>query len=466
MWFRKDQEKEEKEENRSVITPKTKDARLRAVMSRVFQNTNPKDVATQDNVGVGVLNGTVPLGILEWFSNQSFIGYQACMIMSQHWLVSAACEMPVSDAIRKGWMISGNDGNDVDIKTITALKKCDKEFKKTLKEFGTFGRVYGYRIAIFLIEGFTESDYKAPFNIDGLKAGEFEGIVQPDPQFVTPIIESNDPASIGFYEPEFYQVNGIKYHKSHCVIYKHCDTIGQQLKPVYQYGSVPLPQQLYEQVYQADLGAGEANKLLMTKRLWVQNMSLEEALLNQTETERRLKFITDMRDNYGMQTIDSDDTISQFETALSEVTNVIAQQYQFVAAIARIPVNKLMQTQLQGFAASGEAESETYRETLETISDKLKPLVEKFTLYNIKNLGLEPFDFDVVFNPQDSLTEEQLATINTNKAAADNGYLEHGVVDAQEVRNRLMNDENSGYSGLSEILEDELDYSDDDDEAD
>ena len=444
---------------------------IRNALAKVFQGKEPKTLATQDAAPVFGNNGisqTVPADLLDWYSNQSFIGFTSCMIMAQHWLVSAACEMPVSDAMRKGWKVSGNDGNEISVNVLSGLKKVDKciGIKDIAKNFATFGRVYGFRVAIFMVDGFTSEDYEAPFNPDGLKPNSYLGINCPDPYYVTPIIENHDPGSLGYLEPEYWQVSGIKYHKSHCVVYRHCDTIGQLLKPVYLYGSASLPQQIYEQVYQAGLAAGEGNKLLMTKRLWVQNSDISAMIANQQEAESQLSYITQMRNNYGVQLIDSDDAIMQLETALSEVTNTISQQYQFVAAVARIPVNKLMQTQLSGFAASGEAEEAVYHESLESLQEKILPLLEKHTLYSIKSMGVDDFEYDIVFNALDCLTEVEQAQVNMTKAQTEQILIASGIIDAGEARARLIADPDSGYAGLEEQITEPVNYDDDNETED
>ena len=457
---------EQVEHDPTILTKPDRADAIRNALAMTFQGHEPKQTATMDAAPVFGNQGisqTVPEQLLNWYASQSFIGFTSCMIMAQHWLISAACEMPVSDALRKGWKISGNDGNAVPVEILAWLKKIDKrvKIKDVAKNFGTFGRVYGYRVAIFLIEGYTAEDYAAPFNPDGIKPNSYIGISQPDPYYVVPVITNYDAASIDYLEPEFYQVGGIKYHKTHCVVFRHCDTIGQLLKPVYLYGSASLPQQIYEQVYQAGLAAGEGNKLLMTKRLWVQNTDISAMIANQYEAQQQLEYITQQRSNFGVQLIDSDDSVQQLETALSEVTNTIAQQYQFVAAVARIPVNKLMQTQLSGFAASGEAEEAVYHESLETLQDKILPLIEKHTLYSIKSMGIDEFEYDVVFNPLDCLTEVEQATVNQTRAATAQILITVGAIDAAEERARLIADPDSGYAGLDEVIADTANYDDD-----
>lgn len=427
----------------------------------MFFNKKKKDkevIATKDAGAVAFVNqfGNDDT-VIDWFSNQPFIGWQSCQSIASHWLVSAACEIPVMDATRNGWDVTSNLGKKLNYSDMRKLKKSDKRIniKEKIKEFGVFGRVFGIRVAIFLIDGYDALDYEAPFNPDGLKKGCYKGILMPDPQFVVPLVTSNDPADINYYEPEYWQVSGIKYHKSHCVIYRHNNTLGQSLRPSYLYGSIPLPQQIYEQVQQAMIALSEGTKLLMTKRLWVQNGDIAAMIADQHETESRLKYITENRDNHGVQLIDMDDSISQFETALAGVADTIDQQLQVVAAIARIPVNKLMQSQLKGFASTGESEDRVYTETLESLHDKLLPLIEKHVLYSAISEGVADTELDVSFSPLRTSSDLDRAEINKALAEINRAYLEMGVVDSQEIRDKIIVDLNSGYSGLSQGLPDD-----------
>ena len=75
-------------------------------------------IATQDYQSFGGYNGLtvgdgIPSSLLSWYGAQSFIGFQICLIFSQHWLINAACEIPGQDALRKGHEISDDSGVDI-----------------------------------------------------------------------------------------------------------------------------------------------------------------------------------------------------------------------------------------------------------------------------------------------------------------------------------------------------------------
>ncbi|MFA6213396.1 MAG: DUF1073 domain-containing protein [Candidatus Obscuribacterales bacterium] len=483
MWpFRKPQEPKTAPApvviDTSEFTPAPKIDRkelLKDVIKRNF-GTQPSGgpVATMDyaaqNFGTGLTFGqTIPDTMVEWYGNQSFIGFQACMILAQNWLINAACEIPVDDALRKGHEIHSDDGADLDAATLSKLNAFNKDIDlmERMTNFGKFARVFGYRIAIFKIESDDPDYYENPFNPDGITKDSYKGISMPDPYYVTPQLSSNgfDPADPNFYEPEYWMVQGKKYHKSHVILFRHC-TVPTLMKPVYMYGGISLVQQIYEKCYSAEQAGNEANRLLMTKRLMVRKGDVQAALLDQQNFEDKMNFFQSVRDNYGEQVIDTTEDLLQLETALAEVTNVIAQKYEHVAAVARMPANKLMQTQLQGFAASGEAEEAIYNGMLETLQEKcFTKFLERHYTCAIRSLGLAKFEFAVAWPPIDTITEAEQATINQTKAQTDQIHATVGALTGENINERLSKDKNSGYQG-AKYDPPEIDYSNDNDPAD
>jgi uncharacterized protein len=428
------------------------------------------DYSGQIGFGGGLnFSQSIPDSLMSWYGNQSFIGFQACMLMSQHWLISAACEIPVVDALRKGHEVVRNDGEKIDVKVLSQLNKANKDIKLTekLTNFGKFARVFGYRIAIFKVESNDPLYYENPFNPDGVTKNSYKGIALPDPYYVSPQLSTNgfDPADPDFYEPEYWLIQGKKYHKSHLIIFRHC-TVPMLMRPTYLYGGISLIQQIYEKVYSAEQAANEANRLLMTKRLMVRQGDISSALMDQVAFEEKMLWAQQVRDNFGEQIIDTGEDIRQLETALSEVTNVIAQKYEHVAAVARMPANKLMQSQLQGFGSIGDAEEAIYNGMLETMQEQcFTEFLERHYLISIRSLGIAPFEFEIKWPAIDTLTELEQAQINQIKAATDQVNLQSGAITGEDINSRLATDPDSGYDGIKYEAP-EVDYSGDNEEAD
>ena len=440
---------------------------LRTALDNNFMDNAPQKngrISTMDYSGTGysglAFGGTVPDALVEWYGNQNFIGFQTCMLFSQHWLINAACEIPVLDALRKGYDIKSNDGEDVDRDILEQIAEFDKTIKlnQRLINFGKFARVFGYRIAIFKIESDDPDYYSNPFNPDGITKDSYTGIALPDPYYITPELSGNfDPSDPDFYEPEYWVIQGKRYHKSHVVIFRHCE-VASLLKPTYLYGGISLVQQIYEKCYSAEQASNEANRLLMTKRLMVRKGDVGSALLDQAGFEDKMNFFRDTRDNYGEQIIDTTEDLLQLETALAEVTNVISQKYEQVAAVARMPSNKLMQTQLQGFASSGEPEEAIYNGMLETLQENcFTEFLERHYMCALRSIGIAPFKFTIHWPPIDTITELEQAQINLAKAQSDTAYVQMGALSSgDDVRDKLANEPDSGYKGIKAKAPEEL----------
>lgn len=421
--------------------------------------------------GVGMMFGqTIPDSMLDWYGNQSFIGFQACMIMAQHWLINAACEVPIIDALRKGHEFVSADGEMIDIKLLAQHKKFNKKLKLNQKItwFGKKARVFGIAIAVFKVGSTDPLYYENPFNPDGITKNSYTGIALPDPYYCTPQMDMDgyDPASSDFYDPEYWIISGKKYHKSHLVIFRHGGDLPSQLRPAYQWAGVSLVQQIYEAVYSAVQASNESNRLLMTKRLMVRKGDVGAAILDQVEFEEKMTFFQQVRDNYGEQIIDTTEDLLQLETALAEVTSVIAQKFELVAAIARIPTNKLLMVALQGFASSGEGEEAIYNGALETIQEQcLTEFLERHYELSIRSMGNASFDFEIKWPPIDTITEKEQAEINQLKATTDQSNLMSGAITGEDINKRLSADPNSGYDGIK-YAEPDVDYLSDDDPTD
>ena len=63
--------------------------------------------------------GANPL-LMEWYVRQGFIGYQNCAIIAQHWLVDRCCTLPAKDAVRNGYFITQNGGEEFRSRSITS----------------------------------------------------------------------------------------------------------------------------------------------------------------------------------------------------------------------------------------------------------------------------------------------------------------------------------------------------------
>lgn len=458
---------------------------LENTMARVFGGSlkpyeaakklaNPEYTVAMDSCeGVSSLKAQYQYGYpipetqVMWYASQSFIGYQLCAMIAQHWLVSKACLMPAKDATRNGYEITVNDGTEVSPDILDAMRKADVAYNinKNLIQFVQMGRVFGIRVAMFVVDSDDKEYYSKPFNPDGVTPGSYKGISQIDPYWITPQLDNEaagNPAAINFYEPTWWNINGKLVHRTHLVIFR-TEEVPDVLKPMYIYGGIPIPQKVYERVYGADRTANEAPMLALTKRMDVMKTDAAAALANEGDFTKRMQQWTFNRDNYGIKIIDREDDMLQFDLSLADLDAVIMTQYQLVAAAANVPATKLLGTQPKGFNSTGEYEEANYHEELESIqTHDLTPLLDRHHLLLMRSdiaphFNIEPFATTVTWNPLDAMTAKEQAELNKLKADTGQVLMSTGAIDGMDERSRVINDPESGYAGMVDEETGELD---------
>lgn len=406
----------------------------------------PSDGGAMGSAELFALN---PL-LLNWYTSQGFIGYQACAIIAQHWLVDKACSQSGEDACRNGWEIK-SEGEELSSDALKNIREHDVKLKikDNLTEFNRFRNIFGIRVAIFVVESDDPKYYEKPFNIDGVTKGSYKGISQIDPYWMTPQLtgaSSSQPGNMHFYEPDFWIIDGKKYHRTHLVIGR-----GPQpadiLKPTYIFGGIPLTQRIYERVYAAERTANEAPLLAMSKRTTAIHVDLEKAIANEGKFVEKIKFWTRFRDNYAVKVLGTEETMDQFDTNLSDFDSLIMNQYQLVAAIAKTPSTKLLGTSPKGFNATGEFESVSYHEELESIQEHVyDPMLERHYMLTARSMGLGDIKLTASWNSVDSVSSKGRAELNKIKAEIDQIQLANGAIAPDDVANRLREDRHSGYN--------------------
>jgi phage-related protein (TIGR01555 family) len=414
---------------------------------------NDPSVAAGGFAGMGGAYAIPPV-LQEWFLRQSFIGYQACAILAQHWLVDKACSMPAQDAIRNGWEVDAVKG-ELDEDQLDILKTADKLMgvKQHAMEFVRNTNVFGIRVVLFDIESNDPDYYEKPFNPDGITQGSYKGIRQIDPYWMMPQMTmeaTGDPTNVHFYDPEYWIISGRRYHRSHLIIGRG-PTPADILKPTYIFGGIPLTQRIYERVYAAERTANEAPLLAMNKRTTAIHVDLKAVAANEVGFVNRIKQWSLFRDNHSIKVLGKEETMDEFDTSLSDLDKVIMNQYQIVAAISRVPATKLLGTQPTGFNSTGDYEETSYHEELESIQEIFQaPLIDRHHMLVLLSNGIRDIETKVAFNPVDAMSAEKQATVNKAKADTDTAYLNAGAISSDEVRTKIRQDPRSGYTHLSD----------------
>lgn len=406
----------------------------------------------------------MPDGQLYWYASQGFIGYQLCAILAQNWLIEKCCVQPGRDAVRNGYEIKVSGGVDVGPKVIEAIKAADKHYRvnRAMVEYVKFGRTFGIRIAMFVVQSEDADYYTKPFNPDGILPGSYRGINQIDPYWTAPELSTeaaSNPLSIDFYEPTYWLINGKRVHKSHLVIMRGAE-VPDMLKPTYLYGGVSIPQRIFERVYASERTANEAPLLALSKRSRVLYTNLAKAMANPSKLWTTLTGRAERLNNFGTDVIDmKEDKVEHHDTTLTDLDATIMTQYQLVAAAANYPATKLLGTTPKGFNSSGDYEEKVYHEELDTIkANDLTPLLDRHHLMVWRSDIAPKFAgmdkearVEHVWEPSASLTAKERAEVNKINAETGKVLAESGAIDGIDERDRITNDKDSGYSGLPAV---------------
>jgi uncharacterized protein len=467
----------EKPEKASILSPQLEFPRpedyntiVQRAINMSFQIKQPLHVAdgramdaSFNGLAQYEINYPISPELISWYGSQGFIGYQLCAIIAQNWLVREGCFIPARDAIKKGFEITVNDGTRIKPEINDAFRQADIKYRlhDHLRNFIGKGRVFGIRIVMFKVDIKDHDErreyYENPFNPDGIKPNSYLGMTQIDPYWITPELDSKsagDPSSLYFYEPTWWRVNGMRIHRTHLVIFR-TEEVEDILKPTYFYGGIPIPQKAMELVYNTIRISTEIPALVMTKRLQSLKIDLDAAVGQGQQLQQRMQEWVYARDNFGVKIIGLNEEVQQLDTSLTDIYDALMSEEQLTAAMFRIPVTKLFKTAPKGFDATGEYDETNYHEDLESYQvNDLTPLVVRhhlFVMYSdiAPRFGISPFSTTVTWKPLDTMTAEQLANVNKTNAETAVALNSTGAIDGQDIRNTLVSNPESGYSGIS-----------------
>jgi uncharacterized protein len=401
--------------------------------------------------------------IYTYYANQSFIGFQNCALLSQNWLINKCCMQPPVDAAAISYDITIKDDEttDEDNDILEQIKDfsnftSDYHIIDICREFGEKKRRFGQILCMPLIDGV---DYSFPFNIDAVGQNAYKGMIVIEPQWFAPVLDQEatiNPVSRRFYNPTYFRMpDGRMVHYS-WVFFGTYGNIPDILKPTYYFGGYPLPQLLYEQVYAAEKTAKEVPMLAQSKRLNYVEGNLNAYVTDEERLNKEIKVMSWLRNNWGWLLVKKDQKLGQLDTSLADFDNVVMLSYQIVAAIAGMPSARLLETSPKGWQSSGSYEDENYKKLLLSIqTGDYVPILNRHYQLLTKSMFGKSYDYNCVFKPIDTPTEKERAEINEINSRTNAAYVNAGVVSAEEIRDVLREDENSGFHVLTEEMQGE-----------
>ena len=401
-----------------------------------------------------------PRSMRFYIASSSFMGYYNMAIIAQHWFVMKGCSWKAREAVKKWFEVSDNGGEALTPTQSKFIEKCNQAYKlrENLLQAVTFNNIFGVRHILFKHKD-PNFDYSTPFNPDAFANGNYAGMSQIDPYWMNPALENDDltdPTRINFYEPEYWTINGKLYHRSHFVILKG-EEVSDYLKPTYRYGGISLVQRLYERVYASESTANEAPELTKSKRLYVRKVNIDTTQAGVGKFRKAMNFISRMRDNFGTEIMGKEDEMMKFDTALTDLDQVIMTQFHLACAIIGGPVSKILGTGHSGFS-TGETDDDFWIQGVEELQgNEMKEIVEAHFARLIPSeitpkLNITP-EIDITWNSLKVMSEKEEAEVRQFNANTVSILYGEGLITKDDTAKFLAKDKGFDISASDKPVE-------------
>jgi hypothetical protein len=165
----------------------------------------------------------------------------------------------------------------------------------------------------------------------------------------------------------------------------------------------------------------------------------------------RVDMFNNTRDNRGCMVIDKDsEELTNVAVPISGLDRLQAQAQEQLSSVSGIPLVILLGVTPSGLNASSDGEVRSFYAAVKAYQEKtFRPNLAR--LLDIVQLSLfGAIDQSIKFEFEDlwEMSDKDKADIRKSDAEADVGYINAGVIDPEEARERLRDDETSLYHGV------------------
>jgi phage-related protein (TIGR01555 family) len=364
----------------------------------------------------------------------------------------------VAKEMTRKWLTLKSKGSGDKTKRIEELTedfeqyKIQAIFRKAMEHDGFFG--LGHVFMDF--SGETGADHGIPLEIDAntIPKGSLRGFTNVEPMWTTPLVwNSTDPTAPNFYKPDSWMVLGRPTHQTRMLRFVSRE-VPDILKPAYNFGGISLSQLIDPYVARWLRTVNGVNQLINNFSILNLRADLSSVLSGgpSTELTKRMQFFTVTRDNQGFFMSDKEnEELTQLAVPLSGLSELQAQAQEHMAAPTHLPLVVLTGITPSGLNASSEEEIEVFHDWNHAMQEAVfTDNIEKVLhIFQLNRYGDIDDDIVAEFVPLKELVGEAAARVRKMASEAGVAYIQEGVISAEEERQRLMTDSESGYNNLS-----------------
>lgn len=362
----------------------------------------------------------------------------------------------LSTEMTRRWLKIVNGGDESTAEKITEIEARLEElnirdlFREAALKTEQFGRAH-----IYVSVKKQDDDAARQLPLTKIGKGELEGFCCIEPYWLTPYSwNSTHPERPDFYKPQSWFVLGRKTHHTRLMTFIFRE-VPDLLKPAYDFAGISISQLMMPYVTRWLRTAKSVNDLINI--FSIVNLATDLATMLQAAPQdpkslfSRLKAFVGTRDNKGvMVTNKTTEELSIQDASLAGLDKLQAQAQEHMATPGRMPLIKFFGITPSGLNASSEGEFQNWYAYVKGMqelgfNEHMKRVLE---LVQMDLYGSVDEDISHEWQPLFEPTGKELADIRKSDADRDGVYVEKGVVDADEIRDKLRKDPESGYNNL------------------
>jgi len=264
---------------------------------------------------------------------------------------------------------------------------------------------------------------------------------------------SLDPSAKDFYRPTAWFMMGVRVHASRLMTVITRE-MPDMLKPAYSFSGMSLSQMMEPYVDNWLRTRQSVADLINNFSITALKTSMEQVLQGAddgTNLLARAQLFTATRSNRGLMLLDSErEDLVQQNVPLGGLHELQAQSQEHMCSITRIPAVILTGISPSGLNASSEGEIRVFYDWISAQQESFwrYPLEVILKLVQLSLFGEIDEDVQLKFVPMMQMTDAEIAEIRLKNAQTAIAYIDSGVLDPSEERERLAADVDSGYQGL------------------
>ena len=364
--------------------------------------------------------------------------------------------------LTREWIEFTSKQND-DTDTSEKIKAIEDEFKRldirgTIRTAAEQDCYYGKAHVLLGVRG---ADLKTPLVLDPrtVKTGSFDKAVSVEAVWTTPSgYNALDPAAPDFYKPSMWFMLGQEVHASRLMTIV-TRPVSDMLKPAFNFSGMSLSQLAEPYVDNWLRTRQSVADLLNNFSITALKTSMDQVLQGDDDGSdlfARAELFTATRSNKGMMLLDMErEDLVQINTPLSGLHELQAQSQEHMCSVSRTPAIILTGISPSGLNASSEGEIRVFYDWISAQQEAnwRYPIEIILKLVQLSLFGEIDPDINFKFIPLYQMTPKEESEIREADSRSDCAYINAGVVDPSEVREKLASDENSGYVGLDTSIE-------------